>query len=310
MIKIIEFIDEDGALKMDLKELITFRTIIQERTFSNAAIKLHYAQSTITNQVQRLEKELGIKLFERGWDAELTPAGKIFAKEVEELIKHWNFVSEQAKFLQKEEIGVLNIGIIETIAINILPRVLKRFAECKPNITCNFIVGNTASLSMALLNKSIDFAICANSSSYNLDFEPIYDEKISFIVTNDHQLAKKKSISINELLEYPLIIGGKDCLYSIILEEELSKLPTRPFCYSISQISSIPLFVEKLLGIGVVISSLKLSENFVKIPIKIGKPYIQIGILKEGKNNYMSSTKKLFLQILKEEILHEGRTLY
>lgn len=290
---------------MDLKELITFRTIIQERTFSNAAIKLHYAQSTITNQVQRLEKELGIKLFERGWDAELTPAGKIFAEEVDELIKHWNFVSEQAKFLQKEEIGVLNIGIIETLAVSILPKVLKKFAEYKPNIICNFIVGNTDSLSTALFNNSIDFAICSSSSEYNLDFEPIYNEKISFIVANNHPFAEKKSISIDKLLEYPLIIGGKDCLYSIRLEEELLKLPNRPFCYSISQISSIPLFVEKLSGIGVVISSLQLSENFVKIPINIINPYIQIGILQQVKNHYISSTKKLFLEILKEEILLE-----
>ncbi|OOM78293.1 LysR family transcriptional regulator [Clostridium sp. BL-8] len=290
---------------MDLKELITFRTIIQERTFSNAAIKLHYAQSTITNQVQRLERELGIKLFERGWDAELTPAGKIFAEEVDELIKHWNFVSEQAKFLQKEEIGILNIGIIETIAVNILPRALKKFAEYKPNITCNFIVGNTDSLSNALFNNSIDFAICSNSNRYNLDFEPIYNEKISFIVVNNHLFAEKKSISIDKLLEYPLIIGGKDCLYSIRLEEELLKLPKKPFCYSVSQISSIPSFVEKLSGIGVVISSLQLSGKFVRLPISIGDPYIQIGILKQVKNHYMSSTKKLFLEILKEEILLE-----
>lgn len=177
---------------MDLKELITFRTIIQERTFSNAALKLNYAQSTITNQVQRLEKELGIKLFERGWDAELTPSGKIFAEEVDNLIKHWNFVSEQAKFLQKEEIGVLNIGIIETLTVSILPKVLKKFAEYKPNITCNFIVGNTDSLSTALVNNSIDFAVCSSSNSrYNLPFEPIYNEKISFIVTNNHPFAKK-----------------------------------------------------------------------------------------------------------------------
>lgn len=163
--------------------------------------------------------------------------------------------------MQKEEIGVLNIGIIETLTINILPKVLKKFAEYKPNISCNFIVANS------------------------------------------HPFAKKKSISIDKLLEYPLIIGGKNCLYSIRLEEELLKLPNRPFCYFISQISSIPSFVEKLSGIGVIISSLQLAKNFVKIPVNIVNPYIEIGILQQAKNHYMSSTKKLFLQILKEEIL-------
>lgn len=288
---------------MDLKELITFRTIIEEKTFSNAAIKLHYAQSTITNQVQRLEKELGIKLFQRGWDAELTPAGKIFAEEVDGLINHWNFVSEQAKSLQKEEIGVLNIGIIETLADSILPKVLKKFAAYKPNITFNFIVGNTDYLSTALINNSIDFAICANSlNGYNLSFESIYNEKISFIVYKDHPFAKKNSISIDKLLEYPLIIGGESCLYRITLENELSKLTSRPLCYSISRISSIPSLVQTLSGIGVVVSSLQLAENFVEIPVAINNPYIPIGILQKPKNHYISYTRKLFLEILREEI--------
>lgn len=105
------------------------------------------------------------------------------------------------------------------------------------------------------------------------------------------------------MLEYPLIVGGKNCIYSIRLEEELLKLPNRPFCYSISQISSIPSFAEKLSGVGVIISSLQISENFVKIPVNIVNPYIEIGILHKVKNNYISSTKKLFLEILKKEIL-------
>ncbi|MFA9467021.1 MAG: LysR substrate-binding domain-containing protein [Velocimicrobium sp.] len=288
---------------MDLKELITFRTIIQERTFSNAAIKLHYAQSTITNQIQRLERELGIKLFQRGWDVELTPAGKIFAKEVDELINHWNFVSEQAKFLQKEEIGVLNIGVLETIATNILPEALKIFAYYKPNITCNFIVGNTDSLSTALVNKTIDFAVCSrNDTQDNLTFESIYNEKIDFIVDHNHPLAKKESVSWEQLLEYPFIIGGKNCLYSIRLEDEISKLSSKPFCYSISQISSIPLFAEKLSAVGVIISSLQVSRNYIRLPVDIANPFIPIGILQKSKNQYVSSTKKLFLEILKEEM--------
>ncbi|MDT8715420.1 LysR family transcriptional regulator [Clostridium sp. 19966] len=288
---------------MDLKELITFRTIIKEKTFSNAAIKLHYAQSTITNQVQRLEKELGIKLFERGWDAELTPAGRVFAEEVESLINHWNFVSEQAKFLQKEEIGVLNIGIIETLAVSILPNVLKKFAEYKPNIECNFIVGNTEALSYMLLKDSMDFAICSSREAVpDLKFEYVYNEKISFIAHNEHPFAEKESISLEDLSKYPLITGGKNCLYSLRLEEATSKLLNKPFCYSISQISAIPHFAEKLSGIGVIISSVELPKNFIQLPFNIANPYIPIGILQKSKNQYLSSTRKLFLEILREEL--------
>lgn len=82
---------------MDLKELITFQTILKEGTFSRAAEKLNYAQSTISNQMQRLEKEIGVQLFNRGWDVELTNAGKLFALEIEKLIQHWNEVTDLTK---------------------------------------------------------------------------------------------------------------------------------------------------------------------------------------------------------------------
>ncbi|MGO4496386.1 LysR family transcriptional regulator [Paenibacillus sp. 2RAB27] len=59
---------------------ITFQTILKEGTFSRAAEKLNYAQSTISNQMQRLEKEIGVQLFNRGWDVELTRAQGNFSR--------------------------------------------------------------------------------------------------------------------------------------------------------------------------------------------------------------------------------------
>ncbi|TXK81448.1 LysR family transcriptional regulator [Paenibacillus sp. N3.4] len=289
---------------MDLKELTTFRTIIEEGTFSKAAAKLNYAQSTVTNQVQRLEKELGLQLFKRGWDAELTASGKIYADEVEGLIKHWNFVLEQAKSLQKEEIGVLNIGVTETITASILPVVLQKFRALKPNMTCHFIVGNTDSLTQALLHNWIDFAICAQSQQHSsLQFEFIYNEQISFITSKSHPFAQQSTLHLEDLNAYPLIMGGQNCLYHMRLEMELSQLSTKPFFYSVSQISAIPSFVQNIPSVGVVLASLPLSAEVVRIPIPMTNPYIPIGLLQNSKKEYLSSTKNIFLQLLKDELL-------
>lgn len=198
---------------MDLKELITFQTILKEGTFSKAAESLHYAQSTITNQIKNLEKELGIKLFNRGWEAELTPAGKIFAEKVEDLINHWNFVAEQAKFIQNDEIGMINIGVIESL-VNLMPNILARFRKEKPNIICNFIIGNTNSLTVALEQNEIDFAICAElAGQFPYTFEPLYEEELVFIVSKKHPLANnQKKYTLNELCNYPIVFGGKNCI--------------------------------------------------------------------------------------------------
>ncbi|BBH23613.1 HTH-type transcriptional regulator YtlI [Paenibacillus baekrokdamisoli] len=285
---------------MDLKELTTFRTIIEEGTFSKAAAKLNYAQSTVTNQVQRLEKELGIKLFKRGWDSVLTASGKVYAEEVDGLIQHWNYVLEQAKSLEKEEIGTLNIGVIETVTASILPAVLQKFREHKPNITCNFIIGNTDALSKALMNNSLDFAICGEPHAISsLHFEPTNIEQISFIVSKNHPFAEKSDLTLEDLYEYPLIVGGANCLYQIQLEKELSRFPSKPFFYTVSQISSIPSFVQNIPSVGVVLSSLPLSVGVVTIPLPMLNSYIPIGLLQRSKKEYVSSTKKIFMQLLR-----------
>ncbi|MGW8956423.1 LysR family transcriptional regulator [Paenibacillus sp. NPDC055715] len=287
---------------MDLKELTTFRTIIEEGTFSKAAAKLNYAQSTVTSQVQRLEKELGFQLFKRGWDAELTASGKVYAEEVNGLIQHWNYVLDQAKSLKKEEIGTLHIGVIETVAASVLPAVLLQFREHKPNMTCHFTVGNTDTLSNALMDNTLDFAICGEPHSVPaLRFEPVYHDQIAFIVSRDHPFAAKSELHLENLYEYPLIAGGKNCLYHIRLEKELSRFPSMPFFYTVSQISSIPSFVKTIPSVGVVLSSLPLPDDLVTLPLQLTDPNIPMGLLQNNQHQqYMSSARKLFMQLVKE----------
>ncbi|AIQ12335.1 LysR family transcriptional regulator [Paenibacillus durus] len=289
---------------MDLKELTAFQTIIEEGNFSKAALKLNYAQSTITNQIQRLERELGIQLFKRGWDAELTDAGRIFAAEIDKLIQHWNYVSEQAKALQREEIGTLSAGGLESLTERVLPNSLRRFREHKPNVSCHFIIGNTDSLSRAVLQNQLDFAICgepADPSSFR--FEPLYNEKISFIAANNHPLAEKSGILFKELLGYPLIVGGKTCLYYLRLSKHFSHYTETPFLYSVSQISAIPGFVKQMSSLGAVLDSTPLPSSVKKINVELKDSSIPVGILQSRNNEYISSSKNLLMQFIKEELV-------
>ncbi|WP_141431054.1 LysR family transcriptional regulator [Bacillus sp. 03113] len=289
---------------MDLKELRTFQTILKEGTFAKAAKNLNYAQSTITNQIQRLENEMGFKLFERGWEAKLTPSGKIFAKEIDSLIKHWEFVLDQSKALQKEEVGVLNIGVIETIATSILPTILSEFRAMKPNVSCNFIVGNTDSLSKFLRNNTIDFAIGGKPYKQDIfSFEKLYEEEISFIISKQFEFLTNDITSLNDLYKQPLFIGGENCLYHMRVEEELAQIATKPFCYTVSQLLSIPSYVHQFPSVGVVLSSLKLPNDVVNVPIKMSDPFIPIGIIQNRDNKFSSSTKQLFLEITRQEFL-------
>ncbi|QAY67200.1 LysR family transcriptional regulator [Paenibacillus protaetiae] len=286
---------------MDLKELTTFRTIIKEGTFSKAAEALHYAQSTVTHQVQRLEKELGFPLFKRGWEAELTEAGQRFAKEVDSLISHWQYAADQAKQLQQEELGTVKIGAIEPAAADLLPDVLSRFREVKPNVNVEVVVGNTDVLAAALQRGGLDAAVCAEvGRPSDFIFEPLYKEEIAFIAAKQHPLADKKELALKEIAAYPLVVGGKTCLYSLKLEKELAVMDTVPFSHSISQISAIPAYASKLGAVGVVLRSTPVSEALAVLPVTMADPFIPVGIVRRREGDYFAAFKHCFLDILRE----------
>ena len=117
---------------MDIKYLNTFRVIVEEGSFSSAANRLNYTQSTITFQIAQLEQELNTKLFEKlGRRMVLTKAG-------EQLIPYVNNVLDSVNQMRnfendlKECRGDLHIGVGETLLCFQLPKILKEFHRMAP----------------------------------------------------------------------------------------------------------------------------------------------------------------------------------
>ncbi|PGM54208.1 LysR family transcriptional regulator, partial [Bacillus cereus] len=191
---------------MEMKELLTFKKIIEEGTFSQAAKQLNYAQSTVTTHIKKLENEIGFLLFERGWDARLTEEGELFAEEVENLLTHWKYSISQAQRISNEEKGSLRIGLLESVAKRLIPIILKFLNAEKPYIHCDFVVGNTALLSEMIEQNKIDFAVCGNNNISDVKFTPICDEQIEFIVNHpNHPLLQKEFVEVFDIIDYPII---------------------------------------------------------------------------------------------------------
>ncbi|WP_138753961.1 LysR family transcriptional regulator [Paenibacillus sinopodophylli] len=291
---------------MDLRELMAFQTILQEGTFSRAAEKLNYAQSTITNQIQRLEKQIGVQLFKRGWDAELTSAGRVFAAEIDKLIRHWNDVTEITKALQQDEIGSLRIGGIEPMMEHALPNALRAFQKRKPRMVCQITMGNTDYLSHAILQDELDFAICGEPSDASaFYFEPLYAEKIVFVVDRHHPLCEKNDISFRNILDYPIIVGGHTCLYYVHVAKQLSRYEAvPPRLNTVSQISAIPHFTKQTLAVGIVLESTALIPEIMRIDVELQQPFIPVGLLQARGMQYpAASAKRLLMEFMREEIL-------
>lgn len=289
---------------MDLRELTAFQTILQEGTFSRAAEKLNYAQSTITNQIQRLEKELGVQLFQRGWEAELTSAGRIFSVEVDKLIRHWSEVAELAKGLQQDEIGRLRVGAIEPLMHTVLPSAVRSFHQSKPKMTCQIDMGHTEALSRAILRDELDFALCGEPSDpSNFHFRLLYHEKIVFIAAENHPLSVARDVPFREILPFSLIAGGSECLYYLQLAKHLSREERWPQLHTVTPISSIPYFIQQTSAIGVVLDSTPLPPDMRRIDVIWDAAPIPVGFLQSRGREYPpASSKRLLMQIVKDEM--------
>ncbi|MBY0596744.1 LysR family transcriptional regulator [Bacillus bingmayongensis] len=291
---------------MEIKELKTFKMIVQEGTFSLAAKKLNYAQSTVTTHIKKLEKELGFLLFERGWDARLTDEGILFEEEVDNLLMHWDYSISQAQRISNEEKGTVRIGLLESVAEKLMPPILKYLNEEKPYIHCDFVVGNTALLSQMMEQNKIDFAVCANNENIsNLNFTPLSKEQIEFIVNNpNHPVLQKESVEISDIIQYPILIGENSCNYykavNSFLEENNVSFQR---VYNCSAVHLIPQMVFEN-AIGIIPKGTVLKQSNISFKIKEFDPKVPIGLLiSSKKRNYLSQTKQQLMKRIESVLL-------
>lgn len=118
---------------MDIKNLQTFMTIVQEGSYSRAAEKLNYTQSTITFQIDQLEKEFHVKLFEKvGRRMRLTQSGEQFVpyveKTLDDLAKLYAFQESLSDYQ-----GELHIGTLESLLCYQLPPMFQKFTQIAPH---------------------------------------------------------------------------------------------------------------------------------------------------------------------------------
>src|SRR5215211_6256009 len=141
---------------MELRQLETFRTVAAELSFTRAASALDYAQSSVTAQIQALEAELDVRLFDRlGRRVALTDAGTRLLEYAERLLS----LAEEARTALAdggEPAGSLTIGAPETIMTYRLPSVLQGFRTRFPRVRLVFRPTPNAELQRAIGDGSLD----------------------------------------------------------------------------------------------------------------------------------------------------------
>ncbi|KKI44188.1 LysR family transcriptional regulator [Obesumbacterium proteus] len=144
---------------MDLRRFITFKTVVEEGSFAQAARKLCCTQSTVTFQIQQLEQELSYPVFEKvGRRMVLTPAGKLLLPRVRELTRVLEGI-RQISSSEEEIAGDLRVMVGETLLAYKMPEVLKLFRTKAPKVRLSLQSVNCYAIRDSLLADNTDLGV-------------------------------------------------------------------------------------------------------------------------------------------------------
>lgn len=205
---------------MDTKQLMTFKVAAECLNFTQTARLLNFAQSSVTAQIQSLEREVGKTLFERlGKRLKLTEPGHVFKKYADQVIQLTQDV--ETKLSNPDTPPVLTIGATESQCTYRLPPILSRYKKRYPKAKLLIRPTNFAEeVKKQLVNGDIDLGLIMGESPMisSLIVNPLIEEKLWLLADSDNPLAQKGRISSEDLEEETLILTAKGCSYRTLLE--------------------------------------------------------------------------------------------
>ncbi|MEO7413140.1 MAG: LysR family transcriptional regulator [Opitutaceae bacterium] len=240
---------------MELHQLRYFIAVARTRNFSRAAEQCRVAQPSLSQQIMKLEDELGERLFERTKRAvSLTPAGEVFRHHAERVLDSVELAGESVR----EEHGVLRgrvaLGALPTVAPYYLPKRLRAFSAAHPGVEVLVHEDTTEQLARAVLVKEIDVALISLPVvRVGLMAEEFFDEDLLAAIPEKHALARKKKLTLDDLEQEPFILMKEGhCLAGQALQFcQLNGFAPR-VSFRSAQIETVLAFVATGWGVSIV----------------------------------------------------------
>lgn len=191
---------------MELRQLRYFLVVAEEMHFRKAADRLHLAQPSLTVQIQNLEEELGVKLFERSnRRVRLTSAGERLLKETRQILLGVNRAVQGTREVADGTAGTLSIAFISTALVGVLPCVLSSFIAQAPGVDIELEEMDPEEQIQHILRGRADIGFIHGIVS-DPQLATLVVEKDQLMVAVPAKLASKKKIHLASLTEYTTIL--------------------------------------------------------------------------------------------------------
>ncbi len=197
---------------IELRHLRAFVALAEELHFGRAAARLGIAQPPLSQQIQRLETLLGIRLVERtSRRVQLTDAGQAFRTEAERVLVGMESAIASARRAGRGESGELRVAFAATVMFLSLPRIIREFRHQFPGVHLDLREMPTGTQLAALHAGAIDIGFVREPRpDPALEIETVMREPLRIAVNRTHPLAARATLAVKHLAEEPFVLFPAD----------------------------------------------------------------------------------------------------
>lgn len=300
--------------RMSFDYLEGFLEVAKVKNFSRAATILYRTQPTLSQQIQRLEKEYGGKLFDRDFKAvRLTPVGVTLRRYAEELVALRAAALDAIGQSKVHPRGSLRIGTNDATCLYVLPKALASFRRQYPLVRVNIHRNFSHKVLEKLQQGNVEIGIVSLPRNVKgLEVIPIFSGELKVLLPSDHPLAGKNEVTLQDVSFYPLLLPKTGRTRKMI--ESL----LRPYKKSLQismELASVEI-IKKYVSAGIGISML--PEAFAQAEVAAGtlktvslhgrKLYRELGLVYR-RGSDLSLPAKAFLDIVRDTVAAPAENL-
>ena len=248
---------------MDFDQLTTFLEITRLGNFSRAADRVFRSQSAVSAQIRQLEQDYGAKLLDRsGKKVQLTPAGRVLSEYATRLLALRGESMRAVADGDNIPRGVLAIGANEATCLYVLPNAFTEYLRLYPGVQISIYRSFSNKIVDKLEDGAIDVGIVTLPvKSQTLVVRRIFHDRLVLMTCVGHPLAKHESVSIEHLVEYPVILpksGSTRRTMDKLLRPHQSRVRV---AMELPSVAMIKAFVASGMGVSMISESFATREQ-------------------------------------------------
>ena len=293
---------------LDLQKLRMFVAAAHARNFTRAAEQLDLTQPTVSQQLQTLERELGVPLFERlGRGIELTAAGRALLPHAEQMLALERVAEQAVRAAAGLHERTLLLGVGNTLATYVLPDLLQRFGWEHPGFEVQITTGNTEQLLLQLVAGAYELALVGSPLHHSqLTVIPFLRTDLVIIVAPDDQWAGRSSVALSDLGRRRLLVrehGSALQAATAALLEAAHVRPKQPMV--LSNLEAIKRSVEVGLGVALVPAMVVRREvaagRLRQLSLE-GPPITRVYNVVHHRDRHITEAARAFLALLQKPL--------